>query len=252
MDYKRFLNFCYGCEVEHLKGTVIVSPFLSSNIFKKYFKETNPFKGRLFSGFISSGFKNSFLFIKTGMGDRLTGDALMLLEDTSVERIIFIGACGGLEGSNIGDIVLCNRAFNGEGFSRYHDDNFNFEKIYNEGSFVSADKDFSSSLNKFFEKREKNGKIIEGDIFTIGSLLAETKENLLYLEDKGFAGIDMELSAVYHAAQSINKPAVGAVVVSDLPLKRPLGSDFTDDEKKAYDSSMKRLVDNIVEFVTNN
>ncbi len=249
MDYKKFLNFCYGCEVTHLSGTVIISPFLSSNLFKRYFENVNPFTGRLFSGFISPGIGNSFIFIKTGLGDRLTGDAVMLLRDTGVSRIVFIGACGGFGNCDIGDIVLVRRAFDGEGFSRYYKNSFNMEKIHNEGSYIEADQKFTDEFKDFLKnKAEKDKKIIEGDIFTIGSLLAETNENLLSIEKKGFCGVDMELSAVFQAAETIKKPVIAATVVSDLPLRRPLGEDFSSGEGKAYDKSMKNLVEKIVEF----
>jgi purine-nucleoside phosphorylase len=250
MDYKKFFNFCYGCETSHVAGTAIISPFLSSDIFKKHYENVSPFKGRLFSGFIAASMASPLMFVQSGMGDRLTGDAVMLLRDTNIERIIFLGACGGFREANIGDIVLCENAFNGEGFSRYHSGAFTIEDIFVQGELVEANTEYTKELGDFLDAKKEGATLRRGNVFTIGSLLAETRENLLDIEKRGFIGIDMELSAVFQAAKSIGKSVAGLAVVSDLPITRPISEDLTDEENKSYNASMKRAVKYLAEFTS--
>ena len=111
----------------------------------------------------------------------------------------------------------------------------------------------SGELKSFLESENSAGAPYRsGDIFTIGSLLAEKAEDLVALEEKGFAGIDLELSAVYQAARAIGRRASGLVFVSDLPLRLPLWDGKWAAERPGLNKSAAQLGRACMEFITNN
>jgi purine-nucleoside phosphorylase len=249
MNNKEFFKYCFGCSPESLPKTVIITPFIPVAKFLEYCKAKESFKGRLYSGAIASKGGMEFAVINCGMGDRFMGDAVLLMKDSPVQRIIFAGACGGLADADMGDLIICEKAFNGEGFTRYHMPDFNINEIFNSGELIPADPEYVRGLKDFAHKRI--GEKIElktGNVFTIGSFLAEKKETLLNIEKQAFKGIDMELSAVYHAARVIYRKAAGVVFVSDLPLKKPIWERFTAEEKEHIQTSMRQLIKLSIEF----
>jgi len=190
-----------------------------------------------------------FAVIHCGMGDRSAGDAVLLLDVTPARRIIFAGTCGGLTGCRIGDLIVCENAFNGEGFSRYHSRHFSMKGIFDTGALAAADPGYTRDLKDFLSERLADRTILKtGGIFTTGSLMAESRKNVIGIEKKGFKGIDMELSAVYHAAHTINREAAGLVFVSDLPMEKPVWEELTARERSAYNSGIRELIRLSAEF----
>jgi purine-nucleoside phosphorylase len=248
MNREKFFKFCYGCSPSDFSKTAIVTPFLPIDRFEGHGEIVKNFKGQLYSGSVILKNDERVTVIRCRMGDRLTGDAILLLKETAVQKIIFAGSCGGLRDSQIGDTILCESAFDGEGFSRYCAEDFTIDRVLNSGRFVSADSGYVEALRDFFSGREKENLPKAGDIFTIGSLVSEKKETLLKIEEKGFIGIDLELSAVYSAAQAIGRKAVGLLFVSDLPLKKPLGEELTSQEKTHLKEGIEKVICYSAEF----
>jgi purine-nucleoside phosphorylase len=240
MDKQKLFKFCFGCDPSFFTETAVITPVFPLRRFKEYGEAVKDFKGRVYSGAVLKRGNGNVTVIHCGVGDRLTGDAVLLLENTPVRNLIFAGSCGGLKDCRIGDIVLCEKAFNGEGFSRYWAKDFEMEKVLDSGSLIPADEEFTERARAFSSKA--------GDIFTIGSLVAEEKGDVGKIEKKGFIGIDLELSAVYKAARVIGRKAAGLLFVSDLPLKKPLGEDFTAEEKEAYRKGLEKVIGSVMEF----
>jgi purine-nucleoside phosphorylase len=249
MNKEKLFKFCFGCAPSAFTETAVVTPVFPLTLFKKFGEVVKEFKGRVYSGVILSKDGKNITVIYCGVGDRLMGDAILLLKKTPVKKIFFLGSCGGLKNSSIGDVVLCEKAFNGEGFSKYWAENFKMNAVFDSGELIPADSRYVQRIKKFISKKIENKAIIkEGKIFTIGSLLAEERGNLIALEEKGFIGIDLELSAVYSAARIINRKAMGLLVVSDLPLKKPLGESLTYQEKESYRESLNQAARFLVEY----
>ena len=123
------------------------------------------------------------------------------------------------------------------------------EKIFDAGELIPSDPEYTGSLKEFLSGTLSDKvSLRSGDIFTIGSIMAEREKNMISIEQKGFKGIDMELSAVYHAARVTDQKVTGLVVVSDLPMKRPMWEDLGPEEKKSYDNGYSELVRLAVEF----
>ena len=218
MDKKAFFKFCFGTSSETFPQKAVISPFISEKNIEEKYETIKKFRGKLFSGVLFKHNNEEVVYIKTGIGSAFSGDAVLLLGETAIKNIIFVGTCGGLGEGSFGDLVICERAFDGEGFSRYltHDVGEMLEK----NKFVSCDNLFLDTFESYIISASGIGKGQRGDIYTIGSLLAETKNNLVAIEKKGFIGIDMEASAIYNAASKINKKILAVLVISDLPLEK--------------------------------
>jgi len=251
MNKEKFFEFCYNIAPKDFPETVIITPFIPLKAFSSKSCVTKSFKGSLFSGIITKVKSRPFAVIFTGMGDRLAADGILLMEKTPVEKIIFVGACGGLGKAFMGEIIIPESAFNGEGFSQYHDESFSMKKIFASGKFANANKTYTKSLEQFASGKLKTPNILKkGAIFTIGSFLAETQENLSAIEQKNFIGIDLELSAVYRAASVIGRKAAALIVVSDLPKTKPLWEKPNAIDKKKYTKNRNKLIDIAIEFAT--
>ncbi len=246
---KHFFQYCFGVFPEEFPETVIVTPFLSVDKFKDYCEGSGKFRGKMYSGIIASKNGQDFSVVHCGIGDRLMGDAVLLFELAPVKKVIFVGSCGGLNDGKVGDLLVCENAFDGEGFTKYHMPDLGIEDVFKGGKMVSSSGDYTAKLKNFFEKNiSKTISVTAGDIFTIGSFLAESRENLLAIDGKGFSGLEMELSAVLQAARKAGITAAGVVFVSDLPLKKPIWETLTSEDKTAYNEAVRELIRLSVDF----
>jgi len=251
MNKEKFFEFCFSLTPKILPETIIITPFIPLKAFAEHCTVTKSFKGRLYSGIIAKNKSIEFAVIFSGMGNCLAGDGILLMEESPARQIIFAGACGGLGKTKIGDFILCEAAFNGEGFSMYHGDSFSMEKIFNTGKFTRANNEYTKSLERFLSNKLKDGSILKkGNIFTIGSFLAETPENLLKIEQKNFIAIELELSSVYHAANLIGREITGLTIVSDLPKNKPLWEKQNITDRKKYTKNRNDLIKLLIDFAT--
>ncbi|MFH1877583.1 MAG: hypothetical protein ABH883_02100 [Candidatus Omnitrophota bacterium] len=249
MINEKMFKFCFGCAPAEIARQVILTPFFPLKAYMENCKAAREFRGRLYRGFTAPAGSSEITVIQCGIGDRLLGDAVMFLSITGAERIIFNGTCGGFKGCGISDILVADNAFNGEGFSRYYGRNAPLENIFSSGELVSADKTLTLSLKKFLSGKKVYYNPGENvNIFTIGSLAAEKNDILSRIEERGFKGLEMELSAVYKASISTGIPAAGLLVVSDLPLARPLWEELSPAEKKLFSEKMNEVMKLTVEF----
>ncbi|NQT32696.1 MAG: hypothetical protein HQ594_03375 [Candidatus Omnitrophica bacterium] len=249
---KQFEYF-FGCGPDIFPETVILTPFFLLKRFSKLFEEHKTFSGKLFSGSVASKNGKEVGLIGCSIGASLAGDAVLLLKNTSVSNILFVGSCGGVGDCNIGDIIIGENAFNGEGFTLYHDDKFDMDRILSKENMIPADLSYIEELGVFLGKRAPAEiHLKKGNIITIGSLLAETPENLCSLEGKDFKGIDMELSAAYQAAAKIGLRAAGLLFVSDLPLRKPAWEELSREDRESYNKGVQEAVDLSARFVTSN
>jgi len=249
MDKESLFNFCFGCSPSVFSEKVIITPFLPLKYFKAHCEAGSAFKGRLYSGFTAEKEGKKVTVVYCGIGDRLSGDAILLMECAPVQEVIFAGTCGGLNDCGIGGFIVSESAFDGEGFSRYYERDFIIDKVFETGKMVPADPVCTERLTGFLQERlDEKTPITKGAIFTVGSLLAEQRENLLGIQEKGFKGIEMELSAVFRAAEVAGIKSSGLVVVSDMPLEKRMGDKLETSEKKAFDRGIKDLVRFALEF----
>lgn len=253
MSDEKLFKFCFGAEPSVFSKRVILTPFLPLKRFESYCDVDAVFKGRLYSGFTAAIKGRKITIVYTGIGSGLAGDAVLLLRCTKAEELVFAGTCGGLNDCRIGDFIVSESAFNGEGFSKYHEKGFSIEKLFGTERIISAHPAYTKKLMRFLEERSmryavRSMALKKGSIFTTGSLLAEERKNISFIQDKGFKGIEMELSAVYRAAEIAGIKAAGLLVVSDMPLTKGIWGELESFERKAFAKGIKDLVRFSLEF----
>lgn len=247
MDKKRFFEFAFGCSCGALYDRAIITPVLSPEKFTGGFEIRSAFRGRLYTGVNAVKNGAGFTVIKSGIGDRLLGDAVLLLAVSPVKELVFAGSCGGFNGTRVGDMLLCENAFDGEGFSRYYGEEFDASKLFGSGKEISADTGYLSRLKEFIAGNSSR-RCESGSIFTIGSFMAEESDFVKNIEDRGFSGVELELSAVYSASRAAGLKAAALTVVSDLPLARPLW-DLTKEERTEYNNGVDEMIRLLSEFM---
>jgi len=239
----------FGSSSDIFPDTAVVAPFIPVEKFSHNGHLVDTFKGKMYSGGIIERDAKRFAVISCRIGDRLVGDAILWLKGSPVKNIIFVGSCGGLNGSNIGDLLVCTAAFNGEGFTRYHCSEKQIEDILKEEALMRGDDKYTNKCADFIcEHISRDMKVTEGEIFTIGSIAAETCENIKIISRHGFKGIEMELSAVYSASKISGIRAVGLLYVSDLPGEKAIGEELSQTEKKNHKRGLNEVVRLSTEF----
>lgn len=156
--------------------------------------------------------------IRSGIGAPQTGDVILALGCTACEAAIFTGSVGGLgNGIEIGDLVVAEKSFCGDGFSRYLD-----TKVVPSDCFLqSAEPDWELTehiKNRAMEAcRTRSVPLHQGAIFSTDSILAQFFR-LDYLErELHCRGIEMETAAVFRAAKLVGIKAGALLQVSDVP-----------------------------------
>jgi uridine phosphorylase len=149
-----------------------------------------------------------------GQGVTLVGpmlgapQAVLIMEKLIVlgaRRILFFGWCGSTQESvKNGDLVLPDRAVIGEGTSMY---------------YPSKNEDTRPSSNMF--KAIKEGlegcsvPCHTGAVWSTDAPYRETRQKILTLQKEGVIGVDMEVSALFSAAQFRHVECGALLVVSD-------------------------------------
>lgn len=243
-------KFFFGINASSLNKNVIMTPYISWEKFKSECEIEKSFNGTFYSGFNGVKKDKKFTYINCGAGSGLAGDAVFLLGSSGAENVLFIGSCGAFGDGRIGDLLMAGSAFNGEGFSQYHGDAFDIDRVLATGEIIKADNAYSEKLSDFLRKKHKEiGSVREGNVFTIGSIMAETGANIDAIKKAGFSGIEMELSAFFKSARVKNLKTAALLVISDLPGVKELGTSYDEKEKRALKEGVRNLVSLAAGFI---
>ena len=163
-----------------------------------------------------------------------------------MKRILFTGSCGGVGNISVNDLLVCEGALSGEGFSRYYAEDFTVEDVLKRGEVTLPHEELTGELSSFLEGEKELKK---GKVFTTGSLVAESGEFIKAIEKEGFLGIEMELSAVYTAARKAGISTCSLLYISDLPLEEPMWKESTEEEKEKRRKCLEKIVSLSVDFI---
>ena len=203
----------YNLMPREVTKAVIFSCFDRIDQLKKRYKPyvKKEFRG-YYSGLILKFEYNSVTVIISGPGDSRVGDAVLALQNTPCEYIVYTGAVGSIfPALTIGDLFSPTKALIGEGFSRYYSQ----KNALNNFSFASTD-----LLGKFkIYAVKKKCNVYFGHIFTTETLFKQTPKELDKLTNKFIHAIDMETSAFFTAAAYLGLKPIAIHYVSDLPYE---------------------------------
>ncbi|MBD3380393.1 MAG: hypothetical protein GF408_08040 [Candidatus Omnitrophica bacterium] len=249
MDKRKLFEYAFGCVPEVIPERVIITPFLPLPKFSAHCLIEKRFRGKMFSGAVASDNTLKAGIIRCGVGDRLLGDAVLLLGISGAEEVVFTGSCASIGKARIGDLVVAESAADGEGFTRYCREGFDIEGVLGSAKAPGADAGFTSEITAFLEKEIGCGEFFLDKAFTIGSLLAEKRQLLDSLRENGIGILDMELSAVYSASQKAGIKATSLLWVSDLPVEKPFWEEVEHGRDNGYNKGAEEAVRLAVKFI---
>jgi purine-nucleoside phosphorylase len=225
----------FGCKIEDIASTVILTPIWSLEGFKNKAKAVLQEFSGWYDGVTLEYLDKRLTVIDSRIGAPMSGDCTLALGFTGCENVIFSGSAGAVnQHYNIGDMLTVSEAVIGEGFSRYHSENIRKDYF---GDLVPGDKAVAQKLmDTIMKKQSKYGiNCYEGRVFSIDSILGERKDTFDYMQEKGCDAVEMEVSAVFTACRFTGKKAAALILISDLPLKdRNLFEGITEIDIKRY------------------
>jgi len=153
--------------------------------------------------------------ITVGNGGFYSPDSAFVTEllcSAGVDVLIRLGSCGVLRKDiHVGDMIVADRAFRGEGTTRYYvDDDF----------VPEADKGISDRL---FVLASEETKTHRGPIWTTDALFIETKEIVNAYIEKGAIAVDMIASSFFTIANLYQKKTAAILTASDNLITGELG-----------------------------
>ena len=196
----------------------------------------------LFADSCANGF-----FVKTANAGRATvialknnflaGDAVLYLKNTACKNIFLFGSCGGCGDVESGDLMMIDKAYNFESFSKM----LSFD----------ANPEFSASsqeLTAEFYKKNPYEDLIKTNSACVSSLMLEASY-IGWFKENGVCAIDMESSVVFSAAKKIGAQAACFMYAADHIEKNPAGKILQDAAKKKISSARKKLAAMITDFI---
>ncbi|MFH1621685.1 MAG: hypothetical protein ABIA97_00990 [Candidatus Omnitrophota bacterium] len=215
-----------------IKEDVIITPFLNLEYFKKNEKS------KINQGFIFSVLtEKKFSVIKTGMGSSFVGDSVVYLKDTPCQRLYFIGSCGIVSNSKVGDIVVVEKALAWESFSEILGKKF-------PQLFIKAN---SSLLQKFLAL---NKNIKKTNLATLGSLSLEEKL-VNYLRGKKIEVVDMEVSAFLSATKYFKIPGLALLYTTDIIKNKPYFRELSKKDREEIKLARQEAISLLCDFIEN-
>ncbi|MFA5087504.1 MAG: hypothetical protein WC552_00555 [Candidatus Omnitrophota bacterium] len=222
----------FGVKESRIKKICVLTPYLTKGLIRN-FDATPSHKGRLCS--IASA--PHFSLICTGIGSRAIGDAVLYLEKTPCQYILFLGSCGAFRKTaalDIGSLVIPRESFSFESFSQVLLKDFSsYTMSYPDEELLRL-----SQTKKYF----RDFRTVTGATF--GSLKLEA-ENIHFLTGIGVDIIDLECSALYHAAHFIQKKAAAFLYVTDIIGQKPFYSPLAKSESQLISLAERTVIQGI-------
>ena len=251
MNFEKIIEFHekYGTSVQMLKDrsdfkdifdNVVIAPMwkpsMCFNIDEKYITKVND---RLYN-VESDTYK--FSFVSVGMmGASNTMDVVLECLLFNPKAVLFVGSASSLNVNiKIGDTVLVEKSFCGEGASRYLNDDLHDDF----GEYLSP----SHKLNFQIENilRKNNIDYFLADCFCASTIFSQFS-HIDYVKSFGCDILEMESYCAFKACQTRNVPVSAIINISDsMAMCKSLFSGRTSQEKKIRDEKRKNVITKVV------
>lgn len=218
-----------------IQKTCVVVPFLMPGLLKALGIEGLK-KGKLYA----TANTDEFTFIKAGIGTLLVGDALLYLEQTNCQEILYFGACGLVhetERLTIGSLVCPKVCLSFESFT---------DTLLRHTNKITAQYP-DPVLFQSFLNNDLGQKIQPVTGMSIGSLKCEESYKEFF-DEEGIEVIDMECSAFFSSARHIQKRAIALFYVTDIIGKKSFFEPLEPKDKLQIDHAIQTACDAIRAF----
>ena len=151
---------------------------------------------------------NNITIINFGMGSAMAATVMDLLSAVMPKAVLFLGKCGGLKKTKLGDLILPIAAIRGEGTS----DDYMPAEIPALPSFR-----LQQSISSIIKKHELD--YWTGTVYTTNRRVWEHDDEFkAYLRDIRTMGIDMETATIFIVGFANGIPHGALLLVSDNPM----------------------------------
>ncbi len=151
---------------------------------------------------------NNITIINFGMGSAMAATVMDLLSAIMPKAVLFLGKCGGLKKTKLGDLILPIAAIRGEGTS----DDYMPKEIPALPSFR-----LQQSISSVIKRKELD--YWTGTVYTTNRRVWEHDEKFKdYLRDIRTMGIDMETATIFIVGFANGIPHGALLLVSDNPM----------------------------------
>lgn len=151
---------------------------------------------------------NNITIINFGMGSAMAATVMDLLSAISPKAVLFLGKCGGLKKTKVGDLILPIAAIRGEGTS---DDYMPAE--------IPALPSFRLQQSISFIIKKHGLDYWTGTVYTTNRRVWEHDDKFKeYLHDIRTMGIDMETATIFIVGFANGIPHGALLLVSDNPM----------------------------------
>ena len=221
----------FSIDPKQIKQDVIITPFLSPNLFKQKPDATS--KKGLFFEVLS---EEKFSVVRCGMGTVFVADAVLYLRQTRCKRVYFLGSCGSVSSLALGDVVVAQKAFAYESFTEIINNKF-------PKTNVGPDKELIRSFQKY-----NKGKYKEATLATVCSLCLE-EERVFPFKKNNIQAVDLEVSAFYSAAKYSGLSALAILYVTDVVKEKPFYRKFTTGESELIRDSRTQAISMLCRYL---
>ncbi len=157
---------------------------------------------------MQSATSNNITIINFGMGSAMAATVMDLLSAIMPKAVLFLGKCGGLKKTKLGDLILPIAAIRGEGTS----DDYMPAEIPALPSFR-----LQQSISSIIKKHELD--YWTGTVYSTNRRVWEHDEKFKeYLRDIRTMGIDMETATIFIVGFANGIPHGALLLVSDNPM----------------------------------
>ncbi|MFO8019164.1 MAG: hypothetical protein R6U96_11050 [Promethearchaeia archaeon] len=182
--------------------------------------------GRVFNGVLNN---THVSIVRSLVGAPNAAIAIECLKRCNVDTIIRIDFCGGLDKINIGDILIPERAYCGDGTSpnylmKYptirHQLNWTENPFYEgDTSRLISERTYQVLPNKKLMKLflTQFSQLKKVNLWSTDALFCETNEFINTIKKLNINAVDMETSILYLLGKIYNIKTVSVLSVSDLP-----------------------------------
>lgn len=221
----KFKDF-FGMTAQETKNNCIICQIYDLPLFAK--ESNNGFFVKTASAGNTTviGLKNNFL----------AGDAVLYLKESNCKNIFLFGSCGGCGDVESGDLLIIDKAFNLESFSKMVSSGEKTE-------FINS----SETLTSDFYGKNIYADLIKTNAACVSSLLLESRY-IEWFKSNDICAVDMESSIVFSAAKEIGAEASCFMYVADHIEKDSLGQELEAKTKARISCARKKLAGMILDF----
>lgn len=228
MDFKKV----FGLDSKYIRKNCIILPANDRNLFDSL--KIDSISRGMFYDVADTG----TLSLITVKNRCLSGDCVLMLDNTDCRNIILFGSSGGIT-MDIGDKAIPDKSLDLEGFSR-----FMVSEDLAGADFYRPDERLRDRFIEYAGRKDYKTCVCA----TVSSLVLEEERSAM-LESVGIDCVDMESSMVFSAASRIKRSAIALLYTADKPGRLNFYDEYEGIIREKIKGSRKSIAKRLIRFI---